>query len=65
VSDTSRPVAPNVTRVVTPVRDASDDGQRVIDARVLLGAARAVRIAHNGESYSLRITRLGKLILTK
>ena len=39
--------------------------ERVIDSRTLFGQARAIRIAHNGESYSLRMTRLGKLILTK
>ena len=41
-----------------------NDG-RVIDSRTLFGQAREIRIAHNGESYSLRMTRLGKLILTK
>jgi hemin uptake protein HemP len=39
--------------------------ERVIDSRTLFGQAREVRIAHNGEQYSLRLTRLGKLILTK
>ena len=39
--------------------------ERVIDSRTLFGHAREVRIAHNGEQYSLRLTRLGKLILTK
>jgi len=38
---------------------------RVIDSRTLFGQSREVRITHNGESYSLRLTRLGKLILTK
>jgi len=40
-------------------------GDRVIDSRTLFGRAREIRISHNGESYSLRMTRLGKLILTK
>ncbi len=40
-------------------------GERVIDSRALLGEGRQLRITHNGESYSLRLTRLGKLILTK
>lgn len=39
--------------------------ERVFDSRTLFGPAREVRITHNGESYSLRLTRLGKLILTK
>ena len=41
------------------------NAERVIDSRTLFGPAREIRIAHNGESYSLRMTRLGKLILTK
>lgn len=40
-------------------------GERVIDSRALLGEGRQLRITHNGESYALRLTRLGKLILTK
>ena len=39
--------------------------ERVIDSRTLFGQAREICITHNGESYSLRVTRLGKLILTK
>ena len=38
---------------------------RTIDSRALLGSAREVRIHHQGENYTLRLTRLGKLILTK
>ena len=41
------------------------DRERVYDSRTLFGQAREIRITHNGESYSLRVTRLGKLILTK
>ncbi len=44
---------------------ANGAAPRVIDARALLGPANVVRIALDGESYALRITRLGKLILTK
>jgi hemin uptake protein HemP len=39
--------------------------QRVFDSRELFGETREIRIVHNGESYQLRLTRLGKLILTK
>jgi hemin uptake protein HemP len=39
--------------------------QRVFDSRTLFGDAREIRISHNGASYCLRLTRLGKLILTK
>lgn len=41
------------------------DRERVFDSRILFGQSREIRITHNGESYSLRVTRLGKLILTK
>jgi len=36
-----------------------------IDSRSLLGAAQVLLIDHEGETYCLRRTRLGKLILTK
>ncbi len=38
---------------------------RELDSHDLLGGARELLIRHNGESYRLRVTRLGKLILTK
>ena len=38
---------------------------REIDVRQLLGGAREVRIRHRDEIYTLRLTRLDKLILTK
>jgi len=41
------------------------NNQRVFDSRLLFGQEREIRITHNGESYSLRMTRLGKLLLTK
>jgi hemin uptake protein HemP len=44
--------------------EAGSDG-RVLDSQMLFGGAREIRISHNGESYLLRLTRLGKLILTK
>jgi len=56
------PAPPGHERSSEPQR--RDDG-RVIDSRTLFGPAREVRITHNGEFYSLRLTRLGKLILTK
>ena len=48
-----------------PARRNDERAERVIDSRTLFGLAREIRITHNGESYSLRQTRLGKLILTK
>ncbi len=38
---------------------------RALDSTVLLGAKGEVEIAHEGETYRLRRTRQGKLILTK
>jgi hemin uptake protein HemP len=38
---------------------------RTLVSNELFGTAREVRIVHNGEQYTLRVTRLGKLILTK
>ncbi len=36
-----------------------------VDVRQLVGQHRKVTISHGGEDYILRITRNGKLILTK
>lgn len=36
-----------------------------VDVRELVGPRRQVTISHAGEDYTLRITRNGKLILTK
>lgn len=36
-----------------------------VDSRLLLGAAGRVLIQHRGQTYELRETRYGKLILTK
>lgn len=38
---------------------------RRIDSRELLGAASEIEIAHRSQTYRLRRTSLGKLILTK
>jgi hemin uptake protein HemP len=37
----------------------------LVTSQQLLGDARELRIEHGGEHYSLRLTRNGKLILTK
>lgn len=47
------------------VRSGAAPQARIIDSRSLFGDQREVRIEHNGEIYLLRLTRLGKLILTK
>jgi hemin uptake protein HemP len=38
---------------------------RQVSARELLGPERILRIEHNGEIYTLRLTRNDRLILTK
>jgi hemin uptake protein HemP len=38
---------------------------KTVSSSDLFGACREVRIVHHGEQYTLRLTRLGKLILTK
>ncbi|MCM2308253.1 MAG: hemin uptake protein HemP [Sulfuritalea sp.] len=44
---------------------SSAEARRPLDSAVLLGAKGEVEIAHQGETYRLRRTRQGKLILTK
>lgn len=44
---------------------AARDDIRTVSAADLLGRAGVVRIEHQGELYTLRRTRLGRLILTK
>jgi hemin uptake protein HemP len=38
---------------------------RTLSARSLLGSSRLLRIEHEGEIYTLRLTRNNRLILTK
>ncbi|CAG9262965.1 Hemin uptake protein [Paraburkholderia unamae] len=40
-------------------------GERTLESAALLQGRSHVSIKHNGETYQLRATRLGKLILTK
>ncbi|GAB6848255.1 hemin uptake protein HemP [Paraburkholderia kururiensis] len=47
----------------TKGRAAASD--RVVSSETLLQGRSHVSITHNGETYQLRATRLGKLILTK
>lgn len=43
----------------------SPAGTTSVESDALLGSRGELKITHNGEIYSLRRTRLGKLILTK
>jgi hemin uptake protein HemP len=69
---TSRPKPSTATATTTaakPVADrangASEKSDRVVRSDALLQGHSHVSIVHNGETYQLRATRLGKLILTK
>ncbi|SAL81500.1 hemin uptake protein HemP [Caballeronia choica] len=52
---------------VTTVRasEASESSERSLRSDALLQGHSHISILHNGETYQLRATRLGKLILTK
>ena len=54
------PSAPTPERPARPVTTAHP-----LDSSTLLGSRGEIEIAHEGETYRLRRTRLGKLILTK
>jgi hemin uptake protein HemP len=50
----------------SPDRPADPIGTPVVlDTASLFGRRNEVRVRHNGQEYRLRITRAGKLILTK
>lgn len=55
------------TGMQRPIPDASGGSPevRTVVARDLLGARGIVRIEHEGETYTLRVTRNNRLILTK
>lgn len=46
-------------------RDEQPDTGPAYDARMLVGQASTARIVLDGKVYTLRITKAGKLILTK
>lgn len=55
------------TQVASPVAEkpASQPSGRVLTSDHLLQGTQCVNILHNGQTYQLRATRYGKLILTK
>ncbi|MBU6493939.1 MAG: hemin uptake protein HemP [Burkholderiales bacterium] len=62
------PVTPRRTLSVPPKNAesaATGDGQRLLSSDQLLRGMSCVGITHNGQTYQLRATRYGKLILTK
>jgi hemin uptake protein HemP len=67
---TSRPKSSSTASASTkpPAESANGSGEtseRVVRSDALLQGHSHVSIVHNGETYQLRATRLGKLILTK
>jgi len=68
---TSRPKSAAVTSTaaVRPAasraNESAETGERVLRSEALLQGHSHISIVHNGETYQLRATRLGKLILTK
>ena len=46
-------------------RDPAAPAPVVVDSAALFGGGNEVRVRHNGQEYRLRITKAGKLILTK
>jgi hemin uptake protein HemP len=56
-------------KVVSEPQNRGDDPEKptaaAITSQELLGGARLLQIEHNGEIYTLRITRNDRLILTK
>ena len=47
------------------IASANGDRPVCVDSNVLLRGQKTVEISHNGATYRLQATRLGKLILTK
>lgn len=61
-----QPVPPKQTNSPTPPETSPVQLRSApIDAAQLLGVTGEVKLLHNGDLYSLRRTRQGKLILTK
>lgn len=50
---------------VSAPTERHQSGARVIDSKALMDGARTILINHEGQEYTLRLTRLGKLLLTK
>jgi len=65
----AKPAAATATAAAKPAASRADDPSetsgRVVRSEALLQGHSHISIVHNGETYQLRATRLGKLILTK
>jgi len=56
--------APTEAKLPDPFLDPSG-APVVLDTATLFGRRNEIRVRHNGQEYRLRITKAGKLILTK
>jgi len=63
INGMSQPEPLGTSHPPAPLRAPGDTRQ--LDSQTLFGAARELLIRHNGALYRLRMTRAGKLILTK
>lgn len=61
----SNPDAPPTAKPVDRPRGPVAAAPVVVDSAALFGRGKEVRVRHNGQEYRLRITKAGKLILTK
>ena len=52
-------------KVVDNAQAKSEPRPAAIDVAALFGRANEIRLLHRGQEYRLRITKSGKLILTK
>ena len=64
-SVTTAPAERHATNGNDAAPAAAETSERVLRSDALLQGRSHVSIMHNGETYQLRATRLGKLILTK
>ncbi|NKJ45348.1 hemin transporter HemP [Burkholderia sp. SG-MS1] len=66
---TSRPKSSTASTSAKPAAErangSGETSDRVVRSDALLQGHSHISIVHNGETYQLRATRLGKLILTK
>jgi hemin uptake protein HemP len=60
-----RTAAVTTARAKSIANVSTESGERALQSDTLLQGHSHISIMHNGETYQLRETRLGKLILTK
>jgi hemin uptake protein HemP len=65
VSQAPSAASSNVQSSASRNTEPADPAERAVRSDTLLQGRSHVSITHNGETYQLRATRLGKLILTK